>query len=34
MEKIYCDCGCGKETYIVSHTHNKVGRIKGENGNN
>ncbi len=30
MEKRNCACGCGKETRIVSHTHNKVGRIKGE----
>ncbi len=25
-----CECGCGRETQIISHTDNKVGRIKGE----
>ncbi len=29
MEKVYCICGCGKETYVINHTNNKVGRIRG-----
>lgn len=25
-----CKCGCGQPTKIITHTHNKSGRIKGE----
>ena len=30
-EKIkLCECGCGKPTLVITHTQNKIGKVKGE----